>query len=128
MTSLSDPNQKQNLKLDSENQKSKWSLEPDLQGTGQECGRFQDLTPGSGQAIPKQNLDPSKQEGKECFQGQSHRKSQNQEFYFDRQEIEEQTRNTKLNEFYYQYFKPLVVDKQQYGLGMRLPILPEIQV
>ena len=28
----------------------------------------------------------------------------------------------KLNEFYYQYFKPLIVDK--HGLGVRLPILP----
>ena len=42
MTSLSGPNQNQNLKMDSENQKSKWSLEPDLQGTRQECGRFQE--------------------------------------------------------------------------------------
>ena len=45
MTSLSDPNQNQNLKiepLDSENQKSNLSLEPDHQGTRQECGRFQD--------------------------------------------------------------------------------------
>ena len=41
MTSLSGPNQNQNLKMDSENQKSNLSLEPDRQGTRQECGRFQ---------------------------------------------------------------------------------------
>ena len=45
MTSLSDPNQNQNLKmepLDSEptDQKSNLSLEPDHQGTRQDCGRF----------------------------------------------------------------------------------------
>ena len=41
MTSLSGPNQNQNLKMDSENQKSNLSLEPDRQGTRLECGRFQ---------------------------------------------------------------------------------------
>ena len=81
--------------MDSENQKSKWSLEPDIQGTRQECGRLKDLTLDSGQAIPPKNLDPLKKEEKDCFQEQSHQKSHKQESYFDRQEVEEQTRNNK---------------------------------
>ena len=103
MTSLSGPNQNQNLKMDSENQKSKWSLEPDLQGTRQECGRFQDLTLDSEQAIPKKKIwDPLKKEEKDCFQEQSHQKSHKQESYFDRQEVEKQTREQHKSDRWHQ--------------------------
>ena len=93
MKSLSGPNQR----------KSKWSLESDLQGTRQECGRFQDLTLDSEQAIPKKKIwDPLKKEEKDCFQEQSHQKSHKQESYFDRQEVEEQTREQHKSDRWHQ--------------------------
>ena len=84
MTSLSDLNQR----------KSKWSLEPGLQGTRQECGRFQD------QKAPRTlDLEPAMQNPliKEQQSHQKSKTSQKQECYFDRsqserQEVEEQTR------------------------------------
>ena len=95
ITSLSDPNQ--NLKmepLDSENQKSNLSLEPDRQGTRQECGRFLEQAQKSQRTSQDRPLEKSHASKPQISQ-------ENQAYSFEK-EVEKQTREQHKSDRWHQ--------------------------